>query len=290
MMIDEFGEESGSSSSFGSVNFLPMGEDSWSYRCGRYWVSVRRDLAGHFPAAYEGTLLLRESGKEFVLAPLRGRSGRIVHTVDGFPVVVFPYLARAARGTANGTGITAAQLDSLVRRLEEVHRSDLRLRLPVEDFRPPFEKGLEEVLAIAASGVGTGPMSQALHRLVSRRWDHLQEQLREFSVVATSCADIWQRSPDHVLTHGDPSRANVLLTEDVLILDWGGLMWSPPERDWSAISRHFGVPPRGRAEMLRFYELRWNLGEIAEYVTRFVNPHTGDADDQAMWQRLVRYV
>ncbi|MEU7146050.1 phosphotransferase [Nocardia sp. NPDC046473] len=282
MMLGEFGSESG------QLEFIPLGEDSWSYRYGKYWVSVRRDLGGHFPAAYEGAWLLRETGMEFILAPLRGRSGRIVHSVDGFPVVVFPYVDRLTHGGAGGA--TPAQLELLTRRVAEVHRCELPVGLPVEDFRLPFAEELEKALLTARSGTDVGPMSRDLHRLIGARWDYLEAQRREFAEVAARCARICREGAKHALTHGDPSRANVLLGDDVVILDWGGLMWSPPERDWSALGRHFGVPPRGRAEMLRFYELRWTLAEVAEYTGRFVKPHTGDADDQAMWERLLRYV
>ena len=289
MMIREFGGDTASRGSLGPLEFIPLGEDSWSYRCGEYWVSVRRDLGGHFPAAYESARLLRESGKEFILAPLRGKGGRVVHRVDGFPVVVFPYLERAARGDIGCP--TTSQLEVMVRKLDELHRCVLPVELPVEDFRLPFEEDLEKALRTAVSGDSdVGRMSRDLHRLIIARWDHIAEQRRQIAEMAAACSEIWRDRSPRAITHGDPGRANVLLDGDVLILDWGGLMWSPPERDWSAISRSFGIALRGRAEMLRFYQLRWTLSEIAEYTTRFVELHTGDADDQAMWQRLVEHV
>ncbi|MEU9794630.1 phosphotransferase [Streptomyces sparsogenes] len=275
------------------LEFLPLGEDSWSYRYGPLWISVRRDLDGHFPGAYEAALLMSAAGKEFVLAPLSGCDGSVVHEVSGLPVVVFPYVERAA--AAPDASPTPAQLEVLVRQLRETHRfsspAELAADLPVENFRFPFEADLEKALHIALDEAtdGLGPYGSRLTALVGRRREHLAALRREAAQVAARCADLWDGEPP-AMTHGDPSPANVLFDTGVDILDWGGTMWAPPERDWAAVARAFGVLPDGREEFLRFYELRWQLAEIAEYVARFAAPHTGDADDHAMWGRLMRYL
>lgn len=274
------------------IEFFPLGEDSWSYRCGPLWISVRRDLDGHFPAAYEVPLLLRESGKDYVLAPLPGRDGRIVHRVAGLPVVVFPYVERAV---AAPTPPTTGQLGLLAARLREVHAFDppasRAVGIPVEDFRLPFGNDLDKALQTALGGGAgeCGPYGDRLADLVARRRDHLAALCEEAARVADRCTDLW-RGERPALTHGDPSTTNVLFGRGVDIIDWGGAMWAPPERDWAALTRVFGTAPEGRAVFLRFYELRWVLAEIAEYAGRFTGPHTGDADDDAMWGRLTRYL
>ncbi|GHF52211.1 hypothetical protein GCM10010218_37040 [Streptomyces mashuensis] len=295
LVTDNFQEFLGAAGEAGELTFFPLGEDSWSYRYGPLWISVRRDLDGHFPGAYEAALRMRASGKEFVLAPLAGRDGRVVHTVTGFPVVVFPYVERA---TSAPLAPAAAQLDRLVRQLEEVHcfssPAGLPAGVPVEDFRFPFETDLDKALQAALDGAtaGCGPYGPQLAGLVARRRDHITALRQDAARTAEECAALWQGERP-ALTHGDPSPANVLFGTDgvdVGILDWGGTMWAPPERDWSALTRAFGLPPRGRPAFLRFYELRWVLAEIAEYAARFTGPHTGDADDRAMWERLTRYL
>ena len=73
------------------------------------------------------------------------------------------------------------------------------------------------------------------------------------------------------------------------LIDWGDLAYGPPERDWYAISGlGLGLPIR--PSFGRFYELRWNLGEIAEYVTRFAAPHMGSVEDEDKWGELRRYL
>ncbi|WP_219994544.1 phosphotransferase [Actinokineospora spheciospongiae] len=252
-------------------------------------MSVRRDLDGHFPAAYEGARLLRAGGKEYVLAPLAGRDGRVVHTVGGLPVVVFPYLDHVAASA--GHDPTPGELDELVRRLAEVHETALDVDLPEEDFRAPFEEDLATALRTAVeSGAAVGPLSHDLRLLIAEHRDSLDRRRAEFAEVAAACAHRWAQGSPRALTHGDPSAANVVLEPELLILDWGGLMVSPPERDHAALTRAFGLPPRGSSDMLRFYELRWILAEVAEYTSHLVKPHTGDSDDRAMWVRLLRYL
>jgi hypothetical protein len=41
---------------------------------------------------------------------------------------------------------------------------------------------------------------------------------------------------------------------------------------------------------MRFYELRWILGEVAEYVAALTLPHTGDAEDLRMRRELDNYL
>ncbi|WP_327169162.1 phosphotransferase [Streptomyces subrutilus] len=292
LVSDQFPDRLPGGAEASEPEFFPLGEDSWSYRCGPLWISVRRDLDGHFPGAYEAAVRLRESGMDFVLAPLAGRDGRVVHTVAGLPVVVFAYAERALAASVHPT---AAQLDLLCDRLRRIHGfsspAELGAQVPVEDFRFPFETDLEKALQAALDGAAAerGPYGRRLAELVSVRSDHLAALRREAADVADRCADLW-RTERPVLTHGDLSPDNVLFGAGAEILDWGGAMWAPPERDWSALIRAFGARPGGREPFLRFYALRWTLAEIAEYAARFSAPHRGDADDRAMWDRLTRYL
>jgi hypothetical protein len=40
----------------------------------------------------------------------------------------------------------------------------------------------------------------------------------------------------------------------------------------------------------RFYELRWILGEVAEYVAALTLPHTGNAEDLRKCRELDNYL
>ena len=264
--------------------FEPVGEDSWSYRSGPYWISVRRDLQGHVPAAYEAAHHLKSLGYEFVLAPLAGVDGRVVHTVQKFPVIVYPSVC--APQIAEGSAPTAKELAVIVEMVSQIHRCAVPLKLPVEDFRTPFCNQLAQSLECA--GQQTGPFSSRLNKLLAAHTDRIAKMRSELAYVGSRCAAAGGRFN---LTHGDLNTTNILRHGDeVLIVDWGQMKIGPAERDWYHLNRTLSAGLVGRSEMMTFYDLRWQLSEITEYVTKLAAEHADDADCHAMWQRLVQYL
>jgi spectinomycin phosphotransferase len=245
-------------------------------------VSVRRDWHGHVPEAYEAATELAERGCDFVLAPLRGADRRVVHQVRAHPVVVSPYVAGEwlFERTADQDG--SAQLAS------QLHECSVETILPAEDYRCPFVPQLEQTLSRACGAdTDAGPYSEHTQRLVRAHRYALDSLIREADRVSAACrAD----TAPFVLTHSE-SIGNTMRTPDnrLLLFDWGEAALGPPERDWWDFDR---VPPGVvvRPAFTRFYELRWTLGELADYVHRFIEPHTGDADDQWMWRELQQYL
>src|SRR6476660_7683610 len=129
--------------------FVPLGEDSWCYRWGALWISVRRDRQGHFPAAYLAAHQLHSAGLDFLVAPLAGADGQVVRLVGGHPVVVSPHLA--GRPVSTGPAPTTHDLDTIVSMLRTVHGSTVAADVPVEDYRFPFDDELDTVLRRAAA-------------------------------------------------------------------------------------------------------------------------------------------
>lgn len=269
-----------------TLTFVPAGGDSWSYRAGPWWVSVRRDRQGHFPENYEAARELRDAGYEFVLAPVRGRSGRVVQTVSGRPVVVTEFVEARANYRE---GLAPAHRQQLSRALKELHSARVSADVRSEAFDLPFADELEGALARAAAGSdAAGPLGSDVSDLVSRNAARIDDWREEIAVCQERC----RASPGElVLTHGEPEPPNVLITPDdeLLLLDWGDLLRAPPERDALSL-RSLGIPQPARRDFLRFYELRWILSEVAEYVSRFTSPHEGNAEDLEKRGELARYL
>lgn len=266
--------------------FVPAGGDSWCYRAGPWWVSVRRDRQGHFPENYEAARELRDAGYEFVLAPTRGRSGHVVHSVSGRPVVVTEFVEARANYRE---GLAPAHRQELARAVTELHAARVSADVRSESFDLPFADELEGALARATAGSHTaGPLGSDVSDLVSRNGARIGDWREEIAVCQQRC----RASPGElVLTHGEPEPPNVLITPDdeLLLLDWGDLLRAPPERD-SLSLRKLGIAPTARRDFLRFYELRWILSEVAEYVSRFTSPHEGNAEDLEKRAELSRYL
>jgi len=268
--------------------FVPgAGGDSWCYRAGDWWVSVRRDRHGHVPEAYEAAHELREGGLEFVLAPARGRCGALVHVVDGrFRVVVFPFVHGALLHSGLVPRADAAAIGAMVGRL---HAASVKAELPSENFEMPFASELADGLDAARRGASdAGPYGDTVSALVHANERAIDDWQAEVASVAAAC----RSDPgEFVLTHGEPDGGNVLAAENqaLLLIDWGGLCWAPPERDLRSL-REMGLSTSARPAFLRYYELQWILSEVAEYVSRFVHPHAGGAEDHEKWTELLKYL
>ena len=266
--------------------FVPAGGDSWCYRAGPWWVSVRRDRQGHFPANYEAARELRDSGYEFVLAPVRGRNGKVVHTVSRRPVVVTEFVETRSNFR---DGLTREQLQELTQAVDALHAASVTVDVRPESFDLPFADELEEALARAVAGAGAaGPLGRDVSNVVRRN----EARIRDWREEIADCQERCRAAPGElVLTHGEPDPPNVMITPggELLLLDWGDLLRAPPERDALSL-RALGIAPPSRPHVLRFYELRWVLSEVAEYVSRFTGPHTGNAEDLEKRAQLARYL
>ena len=267
--------------------FVPgAGGDSWCYRAGDWWVSVRRDRLGHVAAAYEAARELCDGGLDFVLAPARGRGGRAVHDVDGRPTVVLPYVRGSSLHPGPVSSADAAAIAAMVQRL---HRASVAIELPVERFELPCADELAHGVDIARRGAPeAGPFASDVSALVQANERRLDAWREEMASVSEACRS---DTGDFVLTHGEPDGGNVMATPGgrLRLVDWGALQWAPPERDLRSLGE-LGLPTFGRARFLRYYELHWLLSEIAEYVSRFVHPHAGDDEDQEKWAELLKYL
>ena len=269
--------------------FVGLGEDSWAYWMGDLWISLRRDLRGHVPAAYETAYELRAAGLDFVLAPLASCDGEIVGRIEGRPVVVFPFVPSEQLTLQSAA---AAETELLVAMLEKVHATHVDLPLPTEDFQLGFGGELDGALRFAHAGDReTDDGYRRRLRGLLRLHDGYITQLRsELGRLAEVCAG---HGGDYVLTHGEPSAQNVLRHDGgLMIADWGSAAWGPPERDWFHLVRTLGIDaPEWRSEFLAFYQVKWILSEITEYAVRFLEHRgPGDADDAAMRRRLTRYL
>ncbi|GAA3861981.1 aminoglycoside phosphotransferase family protein [Streptomyces sedi] len=270
----------------GPFEFQPLGEDSWAFRAGDYWVSVRRDLRGHHPEAYRAATALAASGLSAVLAPLKSGDGNILHAVNESPVIVFPYVE--ARQTHRDE-LSTEELERIIGLVRAVHESKVKVELPVEDFRLGFEAELRDTFDFLHHDEPCDSgYPQRLHRLLQPQREHLAQLWRENTALAEKCM---RNGAAFVVTHGEPSAPNILRTsEGFLLADWGGAMLGPPERDWFQVRRTLGPPPGCRDEFMDFYATKWILSEVCEYATIFRETPADDEQMAAMWKKLMGYI
>jgi hypothetical protein len=268
------------------ITFAPVGGDGWHYRCPPFWVSVRRDRQGHNPAAYRAARELLEAGCEFVLAPLADHAGQVVQHLGRFPVLVLPLVEGA---TLFKTSVRPGEAEEIARMCRRLHAASCATPLSAETYDLPFADELRRGLdASNRAGLHRGPYGEALRQLMTRNRGAVEAMISEIAELA----DVCRADPTPmVLTHGEPDPGNVLrdLSGRLYLIDWGDLQYGPPERDWTSLAG-LGLDLPAREQFSRFYRLRWDLGEIAEYTARFSAQHSGSLEDDDRWQELRLYL
>jgi spectinomycin phosphotransferase len=227
-------------------------------------------------AAYEGAVSLWEQGLELVIAPLRGREGRVVVPFAGGALSCTPW--------RDGTSGGALDLTWTAGALRAIHASDPPAGLV--RWRPKVGPDLADLLRSSTGRPwGPGPYADRARDEVARRlgdiarWTARYHELAEVALTRP-----W------VATHGEPHSDNQLLTADGrFLVDWDTLKLAPAEVDLQVLVEHGARPEDAGAdpEMLALFDLEWRLDEINQYAAWFAAPHTGSKDDEIAFGGLL---
>ena len=264
-------------------------------------VSKRRSLDEGDDTAFEGLRAalataqdLRDAGCDFVVAPIPTSAHEPLLRIDRrYAVALYPYVVGESfawsefSAPAHRRGV----LDMVVA-LHAVPTTATP-RAPIDDFGIPHRDELELTIHLNDAVEDSGPYAARMQTLVAdhdasirrllERYDDLVDETRSQSVPT-------------VVTHGEPHPGNTLLTAaGWQLIDWDTLLVAPAARDlWDldpgdgsiidAYTRATHMTPL--QSTLDLYRLRWDLAEIAAYVSRFRGPHTTSADDDKSWAEL----
>jgi hypothetical protein len=296
-----------------SIEFRPVGFGSYHWELsdgqGTRWFLTVDDLAAKRHARSEtsdaafsriGAALataadLRDAGCGFVVAPIPTSAGPPLVRVDRrFAVALYPYID--GESYPWGEFSTQAHRRSVLDMVVALHNvpATATPHALADDFDIPCRDELES--SLDGSAHETGPYTQPTSALVIDHAERIRTVLARYDNLV---ALVNQRSPAPrraVLTHGEPHPANTMLSADGWwLIDWDSALRAPPERDlWSldpgdgsiygAYADATGTTPLTSA--LNLYRIRWDLGDIAAYVTRFRHQHTGSQDDDKSWDDL----
>jgi spectinomycin phosphotransferase len=256
------------------VEHLPVGFGAhhwaaYARRSPRLFVTLDRltppRAADRLEAAYAGAVALHDAGLEFVLAPLPAADGRCT----------IPFAAGALSCTSWRDGESGGDLDVswTATALNRLHAVD-----PPRGF-PRWSPLVGPEFADLAGGLvvhewGPGPYAERARCAIR---DHLDD-VRRWTARYHHLADRARDRP-WVVTHGEPSSWNQLLTPDGRVLiDWESAVLAPAELDLRLLVGA-GAEVDADREMLELFDLEWRLDEISQYAEWFAAPHDGTADD-----------
>ena len=284
-----------------AVEHAPVGFGSHHWEVtsadGRRWFTTADDLRtrrrhqdeppdaalDRLRAALGTAACLRRTGLGWVVAPEPARTGEVVVRLgDGYALALYPRVD--GRNFRWGPFDDAGHRDAVLDRLVDLHTSaGCRALAEVDDLTVPLTDDLRATVEAPGERWDAGPHAATAWGLVVEHAGVVTDLLRRHAALAAGV------DPSRfVVTHGEPHRANTVVTsEGVLLVDWDTLLLAPPERDlWrmvqedpavaAAYERRTGQALDGR--LLEAYRLGWDLADVASFVPVLRGPH-GDDDD-----------
>ncbi len=241
-----------------SAQFLPLGYDpaAWVYRVAAadgasYFVKVRAGALGAASLLVRTTLI--EGGVPNILAPLRTRAQELCCALDGFTVVVYPFIQGE---NAWRSGLSESQWVEFGATLGAIHSGGfadlLRGHVPVETFAIPSAELVRRLMASLPADNGRSP---AMKRMLSV-WRERLPLIRHAVERAEALGKQLQGRPfERVLCHADIHPGNILVSEagQIYLIDWDGPLIAPRERDLLfVVGARIGQPVNPREEELFF--------------------------------------
>ncbi len=280
---------SGWSSTIDRVEHVPVGFGAHHWRAEQAGVPVwfvtydrfrDRHTASSLAAAYGGAVELAERGLEFVLAPARARSGRVVLPVADGVLSCTPWVTGEAVGA--GPLHDAAMAAQNIADLTRLHRSSPPERIPrwAPSIWPDLGARLERLVAKPWQ---TGPYGEPARAVIASSLTAIKAWTNRYlGLAAEAAAQPW------VPTHGETHTANQLRTAaGIRFVDWESLKLAPRERDLSTlVQAGYGDRVRADRAMVELFDLEWRLSEIDAYAAWFAAPHTGTTDDRVAYAGL----
>ena len=298
-----------------AVDYLAAGFGShhWVARAAdgaRCFVTVddlaSREFLGQGPsAAFDGlskafgvARALRDSGLNWVVGPLPGLDGRVLHRLSArYSIAVFPYV----EGSTTEEYACDAERSAVVALLAKLHQSSGPVEAVArrEAFRLPNRADLEAALRSVDECWAGGPYSERARALLRQHARGVRRILADYDHLAHEAL----RDPTGwTITHGEPHSANVLRTkEGFRIIDWDTALFAPRERDLWMLFPLTGADSLAQqysdatghvvdADSLRLYALWWDLCEIGIYLSEFRSAHRDTEDIRVAWRSLQHFV
>jgi spectinomycin phosphotransferase len=216
--------------------FIPRGTDrkTAAYRAeledGRaFFVKLRRGEFDWISPAL--TRYLEHGGVGHVIAPVANKTGALWTKVDGYALIVFPYVEGQDGYEKELSDDQWREVGRVVRRL---HGTDLpeslRHRIRRETYDPHWRQVLRTYLERSTLDARLDPITGELCALLSR----FRPQILDLANRAESLAHTLRSMRlTPVLCHGDIHAGNVILTSQggLYIVDWDEPIFAPKERD-----------------------------------------------------------
>lgn len=196
--------------------------------------------------------LLHNSGIKEIIIPIRTITGRLFQKLDGFSIIVYPFIDAPNGFTKT---LTAHQWLQLGETLKKIHTTSVPSSIQNQLRKETYSTKWYETVRSFYRKIETKSSDDKIttdFKAFFKQNDSIIKQLVE---SAEKLAKIIQPDPNqYVLCHSDIHAGNVLVTnESIYIIDWDEPMLAPKERDLMFIGGGVGSVWNKPAEIQYFY-------------------------------------
>jgi spectinomycin phosphotransferase len=166
------------------------------------------------------------------------------------------------------------------------------IQVPSRPLQLSTRPAIDQALASLGVPWNGGPYAEPGRDLLARYERPLRQALARFDRLLDR---VQEAGGPYVITHGEPHPGNLQHTRaGVCLGDWDMTALARPERDlWRVISGDQDAARyswrTGRTvnqDALALYRLRWDLDDIAEFLSQIRSPHQRTADTLMSWTEL----
>jgi spectinomycin phosphotransferase len=281
------------------IEFLPIGNDAtaFSYRVeardgSSYFLKLKTNLSNL--AALFVPRFLKDHEVEQVVAPIPTRTDRLVEEIDGFALILYPFISG---NEAMKVGMSDEQWTEFGSVLKAIHLTglpaDISRFVRREDFVPKWSRLALEVQMQVDAGHFDDPYQKELAGFWKEKRKTIQAVLERAELIGQN---LQQADLEFVLCHADIHTANILVTPDreLFIVDWDDALFAPKERDLMHVLEENRIQTReeqmffagyGNVEInqlaLAYYRYEWCVQEIGDFGNRvFLTKDTGESTKQ----------
>ncbi len=236
--------------------FVPVGEESYAFSVvvsdgSKYFVKYCDKQKIIKSIDVVNALLLQLKEFDFVVPPIE-IGGKTSFEVGSGKIYVYPYIEGSVVRMGNDK-FDKELVDKLTEILVKIHSTNPKILtdLPKEDFENNYDPELKHI-----------PDEKNFRLMIETQ-----------NLVAT---EYRQKRPELVLTHGDVTGLNIIITNqgDIKLVDWDGAMLAPAERDFNFLydNPNFSLDKYMQLsghkvfdlKLKEYYSRQWDLDCIVE--------------------------
>ena len=283
------------------LSYLPVGFGGYHWLAvdptGSRWFVTVSDLATPWvpdlPAAMQtAAWLATEAGLDFVVAPVPARAGQVVGSLDSrHALTLFPFLDAAPSHFEDP--IDDRDRATIIDMLARLHTAIPQgIQVPTRPLELTNRQAIDQALASLGVPWTGGPYAEPGRDLLARYERPLRQAFARFDGLLDR---VREAGGPYVITHGEPHPGNLLRTRAGLcLIDWDMTALARPERDlWRVISGDQDAARYSQRtgwtvnqDALALYRLRWDLDDIAGFLSHIRGRHQRTADTLVTWTEL----